>query len=67
MNLFTPLVSPFFNAYNSYVKNNKIDINAITNDLIRTGLSESTAKRRASTVRAWVEWLVSKNRTNLDF
>ena len=56
----------FLNAYNSYVKNDKIDINGITNDLIKNGLSESTAKRRASTVRAWVEWLVSKNRTNLN-
>ena len=52
----------FSKAYNSYITDNKIDVNAIINNLIKSGLSESTAKRRASTVRAWVEWLISKNK-----
>lgn len=53
----------FLKAYNSYINNNnKIDMELIINDLKKSGFSESTAKRRASTVRAWIEWLISKKK-----
>lgn len=50
----------FLLAYNSYKENGKVKLDLIIKNLIKTGLSESTAKRRASTVRAWIEWLISK-------
>lgn len=50
----------FSKTYNYYLNTNRIDINSIVNDLKQSELSESTAKRRASTVRAWVEWVIGK-------
>ena len=50
----------FRNAYDLYKTTKKIDIELIAKDLRNSEkkLSKTTAKRRASTVKAWIEWLI---------
>lgn len=52
----------FKKTLDNYLLNKRIDIETIAQDLIKIEkiTSETTAMRRASTVRKWIEWLILK-------
>lgn len=49
----------FGKAYHDFKVTGKVNIDKVTSDLKKENqrLSESTLKRRASTIRSWVEWM----------
>lgn len=49
----------FSNQYKIYHSSNKVDLESIKNDVSKSKLhlSNSTIYRRASTIKAWIEWM----------
>lgn len=72
----TELVSDIYNqlledklfgkAYHDFKVTGKVNIDKVTSDLKKENkrLSESTLRRRASTIRSWVEWMYGIDKEN---
>ena len=56
----------FGKAYHDFKATRKVNIDKVTSDLKKENkrLSESTLKRRASTIRSWVEWMYGIDKEN---
>lgn len=56
----------FGKAYHDFKATGKVNIDKVTSDLKKENkrLSESTLKRRASTIRSWVEWMYGIDKGN---
>lgn len=56
----------FGKAYKDFKTSQNVDINKVADDLKRENqkLSDSTLKRRASTIRSWVEWMYEIDKAN---
>lgn len=56
----------FGKAYHDFKVTGKVNIDKVTSDLKKENqrLSESTLKRRASTIRSWVEWMYGIDKEN---
>lgn len=56
----------FGKAYHDFKATGKVNIDKVTSDLKKENqrLSESTLRRRASTIRAWVEWMYGIDKIN---
>ena len=56
----------FGKAYHDFKATGKVNIDKVTSDLKKESkrLSESTLRRRASTIRAWVEWMYGIEKAN---
>lgn len=56
----------FGKAYHDFKATGKVNIDKVTSDLKKENkrLSESTLKRRASTIRSWVEWMYGIDKEN---
>ena len=56
----------FGKAYHDFKVTGKVNIDKVTSDLKKESqrLSESTLRRRASTIRAWVEWMYGIDKIN---
>lgn len=56
----------FGKAYHDFKATGKVNIDKVTSDLKKESkmLSESTLRRRASTIRAWVEWMYGIDKVN---
>ena len=56
----------FGKAYHDFKATGKVNIDKVTSDLKKESkrLSESTLRRRASTIRAWVEWMYGIDKAN---
>lgn len=56
----------FGKAYHDFKVTGKVNIDKVTSDLKKENqrLSESTLRRRASTIRSWVEWMYGIDKEN---
>lgn len=56
----------FGKAYHDFKATGEVNIDKVTSDLKKENkrLSESTLKRRASTIRSWVEWMYGIDKEN---
>lgn len=56
----------FGKAYHDFKATGKVNIDKVTSDLKKENkrLSESTLRRRASTIRSWVEWMYGIDKEN---
>ena len=56
----------FGKAYHDFKVTGKVNIDKVTSDLKKENqrLSESTLRRRASTIRSWVEWMYGIDKVN---
>ena len=56
----------FGKAYHDFKVTGKVNIDKVTSDLKKENqmLSESTLRRRASTIRSWVEWMYGIDKAN---
>ena len=56
----------FGKAYHDFKATGKVNIDKVTSDLKKENkrLSESTLRRRASTIRSWVEWMYGIDKGN---
>lgn len=56
----------FGKAYHDFKATGKVNIDKVTSDLKKENqrLSESTLRRRASTIRSWVEWMYGIDKVN---
>ncbi len=55
----------FGKAYHDFKATGKVNIDKVTSDLKKSQrLSESTLRRRASTIRPWVEWMYGIDKAN---
>ncbi|MDD5885382.1 MAG: Dam family site-specific DNA-(adenine-N6)-methyltransferase [Erysipelotrichaceae bacterium] len=56
----------FGKAYHDFKVTGKVNIDKVTSDLKKENqrLSESTLRRRASTIRSWVEWMYEIDKVN---
>lgn len=56
----------FGKAYHDFKVTGKVNIDKVTSDLKKESqrLSESTLRRRASTIRSWVEWMYGIDKVN---
>lgn len=56
----------FGKAYHDFKATGKVNIDKVTSDLKKESqrLSESTLRRRASTIRSWVEWMYGIDKVN---
>jgi len=53
--------------YNTYKSESKVNVEAIKSEIAKVNpkMAESTVNRRASTIRAWVEWMYSIDKENI--
>ena len=56
----------FGKAYHDFKVTGKVNMDKVTSDLKKENqrLSESTLRRRASTIRSWVEWMYGIDKVN---